>query len=123
MTVFAPDSYFCSMNNSTVSALTSLRRIGFAEGFSWLLLLGIAMPLKYLAGEPMAVRIVGWLHGLLFVAYLLQLFRVQYLHKWPLKKSFLGVVASFAPFGTWIFDARLKKDQAMTEGSAGQISN
>ena len=115
MTGMAGDSYFCSMSISNVSALTSLRRIGFAEGFSWLLLLGIAMPLKYLAGEPMAVRIVGWIHGLLFVAYLLQLFRVQQLYKWPLKKTFMGMIAAFVPFGTWIFDARLKKDQTVPE--------
>ncbi len=101
------------MNLTTPSALSSLRKIGFAEGFSWLLLLGIAMPLKYLAGEPMPVRIVGWIHGLLFIAYLWQLYRVQSLYRWPLKKTFLGLLASFVPFGTWIFDARLKKDQAL----------
>jgi integral membrane protein len=87
-----------------------LRLLGFAEGLSWLLLLGVAMPLKYAAGEPTAVKIVGWIHGLLFIAYLLQLFRVQLLYKWPLKMTILGVVAAFFPFGTWIYDAKLKKE-------------
>jgi integral membrane protein len=105
------------MNTNSPSAISSLRKIGFAEGFSWLLLLGIAMPLKYLAGEPMPVRIVGWIHGLLFIAYLWQLFRVQSLHHWPLKKILMGLVASFVPFGTWIFDARLKKEQALQQAS------
>ncbi|MFW5972756.1 MAG: DUF3817 domain-containing protein, partial [Bacteroidota bacterium] len=51
------------------TALSRLRLIGFIEGLSYLALLGIAMPLKYMAGMPMAVRYVGWIHGVLFVLY------------------------------------------------------
>jgi integral membrane protein len=91
------------------SALSILRKIGFAEGFSWLLLLFIAMPLKYLAGEPMPVRIVGWIHGLLFITYLFQLAVVHYIYKWGTKKTVYGIIASFLPFGTWIFDKQLKR--------------
>ncbi|HTO03360.1 MAG TPA: DUF3817 domain-containing protein, partial [Opitutus sp.] len=46
--------------------LSRLRFIGWWEGVSFLVLLGIAMPLKYLAGEPAAVRVVGMAHGILF---------------------------------------------------------
>ncbi len=53
--------------------LEVLRRVTFAEGLSYLLLLFVAMPLKYLAGIPLAVRIVGGLHGLLFVSFVLAL--------------------------------------------------
>ena len=105
------------MNGARRSSLSILRKIGFAEGLSWLLLLGIAMPLKYMAGEPMPVKIVGWIHGLLFIAFLIQLYRVQSAYRWPLKKTVLGILAAFLPFGTWIFDAQLKKqEQALTMG-------
>jgi integral membrane protein len=99
------------MSESRTAILSLLRKIGFAEGLSWLLLLGIAMPLKYVAGQPLPVRIVGWIHGLLFIAYLIQLYRVQSAYRWPLKKTVLGCLAAFLPFGTWLFDAQLKKQQ------------
>jgi integral membrane protein len=105
--------YVCGMNAKT-SKLNLLRKIGFAEGFSWLLLLGFAMPLKYLAGQPLPVRIVGWVHGILFIGYIIQLYRVQAAYRWPLIKTFLGCLAAFFPFGTWIFDAQLKKQAAAT---------
>ena len=47
-----------------------LRKAGIAEGISFLVLLGIAMPLKYLFDQPMAVTIVGWAHGVLFVVFI-----------------------------------------------------
>jgi integral membrane protein len=97
------------MVETKISKLNLLRKIGFAEGFSWLLLLGVAMPLKYLAGEPLAVKFVGWAHGILFIGYIIQLYRVQAAFKWPLLKTFMGCVAAFFPFGTWIYDAQLKK--------------
>jgi integral membrane protein len=99
------------MSETKASLLSLLRKIGFAEGLSWLLLLGIAMPLKYIGGEPLPVKIVGWIHGLLFIVYLLQLYRVQSAYRWPLKKVFFGCLAAFLPFGTWIFDAQLRKQQ------------
>jgi len=99
------------MNDSKAAILSFLRKIGFAEGLSWLLLLGIAMPLKYIAGQPLPVRIVGWIHGLLFIVYIIQLYRVQRAYRWPLKKVIFGCLAAFLPFGTWIFDAQLKKQQ------------
>ncbi|HTE24889.1 DUF3817 domain-containing protein [Flavitalea sp.] len=99
------------MSASKAFILRLLRKIGFAEGLSWLLLLGIAMPLKYIAGQPLPVRIVGWIHGLLFIAYILQLYRVQSAYRWPLKKIIFGCLAAFLPFGTWMFDAQLKKQQ------------
>lgn len=95
------------------SILKSLRKLGLAEGVSWLLLLGLAMPLKYLAGEPLPVKIVGWIHGLLFIAYIIQLYRVHSAYRWPLSKTVLGCLAAFLPFGTWIFDAQLKKEQVL----------
>ncbi|MET0244990.1 MAG: DUF3817 domain-containing protein [Flavitalea sp.] len=94
-----------------MNKLSFLRKIGFAEGLSWLLLLGIAMPLKYIAKEPLPVKIVGWIHGILFISYLVQLLRVQIAYRWPFKFTIFGVVAAFLPFGTWFYDARLKKEE------------
>ena len=56
------------------SPIGRLRAVGLAEGVSFLLLLGVAMPLKYAAGYPQAVRIVGWVHGLFFMGYCWTLF-------------------------------------------------
>ena len=55
------------------SSIGRLRAVALAEGISFLVLLGVAMPLKYLADMPLAVRIAGWLHGLLFIAVLFML--------------------------------------------------
>ncbi|GGD67181.1 DUF3817 domain-containing protein [Paenibacillus nasutitermitis] len=87
-----------------------LRWIGNVEGVSYLVLLLIAMPLKYWANLPSAVTIVGAVHGLLFTLFLLAL-----LHAWIVKKwSFIFVViaflSAFIPFGTFFLDAKLRKE-------------
>ena len=84
--------------------LNRLRLLSIVEGTSTLLLFGIAMPLKYFASMPMAVKIVGSLHGLLFVclaiAFLLAIWRV------PISKKLAaaGLVAAVLPFGPFLFD-------------------
>lgn len=84
--------------------LSRLRLLSIIEGTSTLLLFGVAMPLKYLANMPMAVRIVGSIHGLLFVclviAFLLAIRRV------PLSKGLAaaGIIAAVVPFGPFVFD-------------------
>lgn len=93
------------------SPVGRLRVIGIAEGVSLLVLMGIAMPLKYLAGKPDAVRVVGWLHGLLFVAFVLAALMVYRQRKWPFGKLVLAVVAAFLPFGTFVFDRQLRKEE------------
>ena len=59
-----------------------LRKISLAEGISYLLLLGIAMPLKYWAGLPLAVKIVGSIHGALFVVFCAALLRALVAARW-----------------------------------------
>jgi integral membrane protein len=94
------------MNVST--ALGRLRLIGFLEGISFLVLLGVAMPLKYLAGLPEAVRIVGLAHGVLFIAYLAAIIHAQLEYKdWPLRRSGLVLLASFLPFGPFVVDRKV----------------
>ena len=88
-----------------------LRLIGIAEGLSMLVLLGIAMPLKYLANLPEAVKITGWIHGVLFVAFMVAVLVMYYERNWPFKKVVIAFIAAFLPFGTFVFDAQLKKEE------------
>lgn len=85
-------------------AVRTLRMIGWAEAVSFLLLLGVAMPLKYLAGQPLAVRIVGMLHGVLFMTYGLALVRVHVVERWPATRTLLFFVAALLPFGPFLAD-------------------
>jgi integral membrane protein len=91
------------------TALGRLRITGFAEAVSWLLLLFVAMPLKYIWHNPLPVKYVGWAHGLLFIAYIVQLLSVGADKRWPIKKTAPGFLAAFLPFGTLVFDKQLKK--------------
>ena len=91
------------------TSLGRLRLIGWAEGVSFLLLLGIAMPLKYLAGQPEAVRVVGMAHGVLFLLYLAAGLQATVEHGW--RRSRLGwiMLASLLPAGPFVVDARVLK--------------
>jgi integral membrane protein len=81
-----------------------LKLIGAVEAVSFLLLLGVAMPLKYLADMPEAVRIVGMAHGVLWLLYLVALVLAWIHERWSFGVFLLGVVASVIPFGPFIFD-------------------
>jgi len=87
-----------------------LRIIGFAEGISYLLLLFVAMPLKYAAGLPLAVRIVGTLHGVLFILYVVAALRAACSRKWPFLRLLEALIASLYPFGTFVFDRKLRAE-------------
>ncbi len=91
--------------------LARLRSTGFAEGTSFLLLLGIAMPLKYLADLPLAVTVVGWAHGALFVLYCLCIADVMRKERWPLTRGALAFLAAWLPFGPFVFDRRVLREQ------------
>ena len=90
-------------------ALKKLTIMGYLEGTSFLLLLGIAMPLKYMLDMPEAVSYVGMAHGALFVAYILVLLITASKIKMPLWALPAGVLGSFLPFGPFVFDHVLKK--------------
>jgi integral membrane protein len=99
------------MFNFSKTPIGTLRLTGISEGFSFLILLFIAMPLKYFAGMPLAVKYAGWIHGILFILYVLALIRVKALHKWSVKKTFVGFIAALLPFGTFVFDTTLRKEE------------
>jgi integral membrane protein len=78
----------------------------FAEGVSFILLLFIAMPLKYLFAYPLAVTWVGWAHGVLFTAYLVLLLQVWIVENWTFGKVVLAFVAGLIPFGPFWFERK-----------------
>lgn len=75
--------------------------VGHLEGISFLLLLGVAMPLKYLAKLPIAVTIAGSIHGILFVAFCFYLYKMYDELKWPLMRCIKAFLLGFLPFGTF----------------------
>jgi integral membrane protein len=94
------------------SPIGRLRLIGLLEGVSYLLLLGIAMPLKYWAGMPEVVSVVGMAHGVLFCVFCLALLQAFSDCDWTLKRAAGLFCAAVLPFGPFVVDAGLKREQA-----------
>lgn len=95
------------MADRDVVFLNRLRVFSMVEGTSTLVLFGIAMPLKYLAGMPVAVRIVGSLHGFLFVVLALLFLLAIRKVPMPAAKAGQGIIMSILPFGPFLFDKEL----------------
>jgi len=91
--------------------LHRFRMIGIAEGISFLVLLLIAMPLKYMMNIPEAVKFTGWVHGALFVAFIYFAFGVMGAFKKNMVWLVKAFLAAIIPFGTFIFDRELKKEK------------
>lgn len=101
--------------------ISRFRLIGFYEGLSYLLLLGIAMPVKYVFGYPELVKYTGWAHGVLFILYMVALLQVTLVHKWSLLKVAAGVIASLLPFGPFILDKKLLKNEETLKESPSKV--
>lgn len=84
------------------------RMMGFIEGLSLLVLLFIAMPLKYFAGMPEVVTIVGAIHGAFFITYLFFIAYTTYKIRWSFIWAITAVIVAFIPFGNIALDTRLK---------------
>jgi len=95
------------MNNWVLT----FRRIAVAEGISFIVLLLIAMPLKYFLGIPEAVKVVGWIHGILFVMYVVVLAIVHFVARWSVWFSAWAFFLSLIPFGTFYLDWQLRKKE------------
>ncbi|MEZ4271232.1 MAG: DUF3817 domain-containing protein [Myxococcota bacterium] len=97
-----------------------LRVVAFVEGCSYLALLGIAMPLKYFAGIPGAVRIVGLVHGVLFILFCFALLQAMLAARWSLLRAGVVFASSLIPFGTFLIDGQLKReDEVLRCGNIG----
>jgi integral membrane protein len=92
------------------AAIDRLRLAGKVEAVSFLVLLGIAMPLKYLAGLPLAVKIVGWVHGLLFIGFVVSLWRAKARASLSTGQALSVFIAALLPFGPFIIDHRLARE-------------
>lgn len=88
------------------------RKVAFAEGVSFLVLLFVAMPLKYFADMPLAVTVVGGLHGVLFVAFAVLAREVKSDYKKDFKWLMRAGLASILPLGTFVMDKQWKKEEA-----------
>jgi integral membrane protein len=95
-----------------MTPLHQFRLAALSEGWSYLALLFVAMPLKYAAGFPMAVRIVGSLHGFLFIVFVVTLYRAVRDRHWPFRRAFRAFACSLIPFGAFVFDASLRREIA-----------
>jgi len=92
----------------TANPIAFLRTVSLAEGISFLVLLGVAMPLKYFANFPEAVKVAGWTHGVLFMALCAALVYAKVAAKWPAGRAGMVLVAGLLPFGPFVIDRRMK---------------
>ncbi len=92
------------------SPLGRLRIVSLMEGVSYILLLGIAMPLKYLADQPEAVRVVGSLHGALTILFVLAVAHVWLARRWSIVRVAIALIASVIPFGAFALEASLRRE-------------
>ena len=93
-----------------MNTISTFRKIAVLEGISYILLIFIAMPLKYWADMPLAVKYTGWAHGLLFVLYIAFFIMAWVEAKWSIGKGALIVGASLLPFAPFYVDKKLKEN-------------
>ncbi|MEO6307992.1 MAG: DUF3817 domain-containing protein [Nitrospiraceae bacterium] len=96
-----------------MSQIRVFRMIALAEGSSFLTLLFIAMPMKYFMEMPEVVRVVGSIHGGLFVLYVGLLAVIHFRQRWSVIFSLYAFVASIIPFGTFMLDKQLRKKEVL----------
>ena len=82
----------------------TFRIIAFLEGVSYLLLLFVAVPIKYNLGDPTYVKLLGMPHGLLFVGYIVFSYLLKDDENWNGKDFGIVILASVLPFGTFYMD-------------------
>jgi integral membrane protein len=86
-----------------------LRLLAYLEGISFILLIGVGMPLKYYHEMPGPNLYIGMIHGVLFISYCLWVMIVRSEQQWNLSKTFWALLASFVPLGTFVADVKLFK--------------
>ncbi|WP_114751326.1 DUF3817 domain-containing protein [Pleomorphovibrio marinus] len=96
-----------------LAILNRFRIISITEGISLLVLIFIAMPLKWIFELPDMVTYVGWIHGVLFILYMLVLFPTSRKLRWDFRKAVFGVIAAVLPFGPFLFDRKLKNEEKL----------
>lgn len=92
-----------------MSLLKIFRIIAFLEGLSYVLLLFIAVPIKYLNNDPSYVKMLGMPHGLLFMGYIALAIVLRTDNQWIKNNFFMVLMASVIPFGTFVVEKKLNK--------------
>lgn len=82
------------------------------EGLSYILLLFVATPIKYITGDPQYVKLLGMPHGILFILYIILAFLIKSDMKWNTKTFGIVLIASLIPFGTFYVDRKYLKVKA-----------
>ncbi|MDO1500556.1 DUF3817 domain-containing protein [Winogradskyella maritima] len=85
------------------------RLIALLEGVSYILLLFVATPIKYLNGDPQYVKLLGMPHGILFMAYIVLAIWLKPKYKWNQRTFITVLIASIIPFGTFYVDKKFLK--------------
>ncbi len=88
--------------------LDTFRIVSLVEGLSYLILLFIAMPIKYLGENPYPVKIIGMTHGILFIIFTVALFVTISKYKWKKEFGFKLFAYSLFPFGAIVIEKRIK---------------
>jgi len=93
--------------------LGRVRLLGIIEGWSFVVLLFGAMPLKYLFGYPQAVSVVGMAHGVLFLALIAAALQAQVEDEtWPLKRTAIVILGALLPLGPFVVEAKILRPLA-----------
>ena len=103
------------MKNLFATQLGRLRLAGYLEGISLILLLGVAVPLKYMASNPGMVRTIGPLHGILFLWFIVSALSVGVEKQWKWQTTWKVLIACLIPFGTFYIDRYILKQAAEKE--------
>lgn len=95
-----------------VNSKIALRKVGIIEGWSFVILIFIAMPLKHLFGYPIATKVFGSIHGVLFIWFLYQLFVFYKDKEYDVSFKFIlfAFISSLIPFGTFFLDKKIKQE-------------
>ena len=92
-----------------MNLISIFRLIAFLEGLSYILLLLVAVPIKYCSGEAFFVKILGMPHGILFVLYIALALVLRINNQWIKNNFFAVLIASVIPFGTFVVDFKFKQ--------------
>ncbi|WP_457598036.1 DUF3817 domain-containing protein [Hydrogenimonas sp.] len=106
-----------------MSEMKRFRLINKVEGYSYLVLLFVAMPLKYIFGYAVATKLFGMIHGILFIAFVYQLARAAYGVPFSKKESLIFFIASLVPFGSFYTDRLCGVKELLLKAQAVTVDN
>ncbi len=92
-----------------MNLLHIFRVVAFLEGLSYILLLCVSVPIKYISGDPSYVKMLGMPHGLLFMGYIALAIVLRTENQWIKNNFFMVLIASVIPFGTFVVEKKLNK--------------